>query len=182
MLRFVNMRRTLALGAAFIWVAGISACHSKSAGGEAPASSSPPAPSAAHPLDRLAPDELAAGSVSAFGFPIPARMTVERTFPDAVHAFGPVTAEALLNYVRERVFVERIEVTGTRSVFPKVRIKGAPLDRVYHIEIAAEGPKTLLVIRDVTPPPMVEGISQAERWRRAGMSPDGKPLNPKQMQ
>lgn len=176
------MQRLDSMRHAVVLVLGISACHSRDDSAAHGASVARPAASIAHPLDRLAPDELAAGSVSAFGFPVPARMIVERTFPDAVHASGAVTPEALINYVHDRVLVEHIEVGGTRSVFPKARIKGAPSDHVYRIEIVSEGPKTLLVIRDITPPPVVEGISQAERWRRAGMTPDGKPLNPKTMQ
>src|SRR5258708_2301611 len=114
-----NLQRLLALGASLGFAAGLSACHSKSGGTEAATSVADPLVSAPHPLDRLAPDELAAGSASAFGFPIPARMVVDRFFPDAVHASGQVTPEALLEYVRERVLVEHIEVGGRHDVFPK---------------------------------------------------------------
>ncbi|HEY6556314.1 MAG TPA: hypothetical protein VI072_03535 [Polyangiaceae bacterium] len=137
---------------------------------------------APRPIDRLAPDELAAGSALAFGFPMPQRMTIRATFPDAVHASGSVTPQALAQYVGERVAVAHVEVAATRTIFPKARIKGGAAERVYQFDIASEGPETLLVIRDITPPPVVQGLSQAERWRRAGMTPDGKPLNEKQLQ
>lgn len=136
----------------------------------------------ARPLDRLAPDELAAGSALAFGFPMPQRVTIRATFPDAVHAAGSVTPHALAAYVKERVVVAHVEMTPTRTIFPKARIKGGAPERVYQFDIVSEGSETLLVIRDVTPPPMVQGLSEAERWRRAGMTPDGKPLNQKQLE
>ena len=136
----------------------------------------------ARPIDRLAPGELAAGSALAFGFPMPESMTIRATFPDAVHAAGSVTPEALASYVKERVVVAHVELAATRTIFPKARIKGGAADRVYRFDIVGGGPETLLVIRDVTPPPVVQGLSEAERWRRAGMTPDGKPLNEKQLQ
>ena len=117
-----------------------------------------------------------------FGFPMPESMTIRATFADAVHAAGSVTPEALASYVKERVVVAHVELAATRTIFPKARIKGGAADRVYRFDIVGGGPETLLVIRDVTPPPVVQGLSEAERWRRAGMTPDGKPLNEKQLQ
>jgi hypothetical protein len=39
------------------------------------------------------------------------------------------------------------------------------------------------VIKDVTPPPPPPpGLSDAERWRAAGLTPDGRPLDPKQFE
>ncbi|HMJ13601.1 MAG TPA: hypothetical protein VK524_19415 [Polyangiaceae bacterium] len=137
---------------------------------------------AARPLDRLSPDELAAGSALAFGFPMPRRMTINATFRDAVHASGNVTPQALTQYVRDRVIVAHVELAATRTIFPRAKIKGGAPERLYQFDVVSEGPQTLLVIRDVTPPPVVQGLSEAERWRRAGMTPDGKPLNEKQLQ
>jgi hypothetical protein len=156
-------------------------CRSKSDADSAPSSAAPAASVSARPLDRLAPGELAAGSASAFGFPIPEQMNVDRMFPDAVHASGNVSANALVQYVQERVIVANVEVAGARTIFPNARIRGGGSDHTYRLEVVSSGPNTLLVIRDVTPAPAVEGLSQAERWRRAGMTPDGKPLNPKQL-
>jgi hypothetical protein len=42
---------------------------------------------------------------------------------------------------------------------------------------------TKLVLTDVTPPPPPPpGLSDAERWRRAGFSPDGRPLDLKRLE
>jgi hypothetical protein len=44
---------------------------------------------------------------------------------------------------------------------------------------------TRLIVQDLTPappPPKVEGLSDGERWKRAGFGPDGKPLNMKALE
>jgi len=132
--------------------------------------------------DRLTPGELAQGTDEAFGFYAPQKLRLERRYPDAAHFSGPVSAESVANYVRQRVEAERVEIGAARTVFPKVRIKGGKPDRVYRIEVASNGPTSKLLIRDITPPPTIEGLSEAERWKRAGLTPDGKPLDPKKLQ
>ncbi len=134
------------------------------------------------PLDRLAPGELGQGKHSAFGFTAPRQMRLERRFPDAAHFSGQLRPEAVANYVRERVLVQHVEVGAARTVFPKVAIKGGKKDRVYRIEVVAHGPVTRLVIKDITPPPTPQGLSEEERWKRAGMTPSGEMLNPKKLQ
>ncbi len=176
--------RVVLFGIALATLCGSAGCRNRSTDAPAPNAKASLDSDAAspRPIDRLAPDELAAGSALAFGFAMPERLTIRATFPDAVHAAGSVTPQALASYVKERVLVAHVEVAATRTTFPKARIKGGAADRVYQFEIVSEGPETLLVIRDVTPPPVVQGLSEAERWRRAGMTPDGKPLNEKQLQ
>lgn len=145
--------------------------------GPSPIGPLPPTPSgAARPLDRLAPGELAPGLVQVFGFVAPRELQLERRFPDAAHLAGTVRAEAVANYVRQRVETERVEIGAARTVFPAARIKGGPPDRIFRIEVVQDGPTTRLVLRDITPPPTTEGLTEEERWRRAGIGPDGKPL------
>ncbi len=141
-----------------------------------------PLPSAPRPLDRLAPGELSQGKAEAFGFIAPREMRLERRYPDAAHFTGNLRPEAVANYVRERVLVAHVEVGAARTLFPKVTIKGGTPGRVHRIEVVGDGPVTRLVIHDVTPPPTTQGLSEADRWKRAGMTPDGKLLNPKQVQ
>ncbi len=132
------------------------------------------------PLDHLAAGELPPGQSSLFGLVIPKGMTIQGQFSDSGLAFGALRAEAVANYVRERVDVGQVEVGAARTVFPACRIKGGPETRTFRIEVVSEGPATRLIVQDVTPPPPPPpevGVSDAERWRRAGFSPDGKPLN-----
>ena len=99
-----------------------------------------------------------------------------------MHAIGAVSPEAVSNFVRERVEVSHVEIGAARTVFPNVRIKAGDAAKSYRIDVVADGPTTRLIVRDITPPPTPEGLSEEERWRRAGMTPDGKLLNPKQLQ
>lgn len=141
-----------------------------------------PAASGAKPVDRLAPGELPAGQSEAFGLVLPRALRLDARFPDGAHASGPVTPEALANYVRARVDVAHVEIGAARTVFPRARIKAGNPAKSYRIEVVPDGPRTRLVIRDVTPPPTVQGISEEERWRRAGMTPNGELLKPHQQE
>jgi hypothetical protein len=108
-------------------------------------------------------------------------MTVLGRAPDSAVLFGEVAPEAVANYVRDRVAVSHVEVAAGRTVFPQARIKDGPADRVFRIEVIREFRATKVVLTDVTPPPPPPpGLTDAERWRRAGFSADGRALDPKQ--
>ncbi|MCC6217398.1 MAG: hypothetical protein IT376_21245 [Polyangiaceae bacterium] len=174
------MRRLALAGALVI---GASACAIEGAqpsGGPGPTAreTASGAASGASP-DRLAPGELAASGQDAFGLPIPRGMTVERRFPDAVHAVGSVEAEAVANFVRARVSTTHVEAGAARTVFPRVSL-GADSSRVYRIEVIRERGRTRLVVKDATPPPTTDGLTNEERWRRAGMQPGGAGVDPEQ--
>jgi hypothetical protein len=151
---------------------------------------SPPPPAAsvtsaraAVPVDHLAPDELAPGKVEVYGFPVPRGMEVESRLIDRAYVSGRVSPEALANYVREQVVVSHVEIGAARTVFPFARIKAGPADRIFNLEVLPDGPRTRLVIKDVTPPPPPPpGLTDAERWRAAGLTPDGRPLDPKKLE
>jgi hypothetical protein len=131
------------------------------------------------PVDRLAPGELAAGNAEVWGFPVPREMQVEHRYKEAIHLIGPVRPDALSNYVRERVIVSHVEIGAARTIFPDARIKAGAADRVYQLEVIPEPGITRLIIRDTTPPKIVPGLSDAERWRQAGLTPQGRPIDPK---
>lgn len=141
------------------------------------------ATSSAVPLDHLAPDELAPSKVLVYGFVVPRDMTVESQLPDRAYVSGHVSPEALANYVRDQVTVSHVEIGAARTLFPNAHIKGGPTDRLYSLEVLPDGPRTRLVIKDVTPPPPPPpGMTDAERWRAAGLTPDGRPLDPKKLE
>ena len=139
--------------------------------------------SAQVPLDHLAPDELAPGKAEVYGFAIPRDMEVESRLIDRAYVSGRVSPEALANYVRQRVSVSHVEIGAARTVFPMARINGGAMDRYYMLEVLPDGAKTRLVIKDVTPPPPPPaGLTDAERWRAAGLGPDGRPLDLKKLE
>jgi hypothetical protein len=144
---------------------------------------SPPPPAAslampAKPLDRLAPGELSPGETRVFGLEVPAGMVVRGQFGDVAFVHGTVPADALANYVRDRVVVAHVEIGAARTVFPNARIKSGPADRYFQIEVIAGKGLTELVVRDVTPGPAAPPeLSNEERWRRAGRKADGRPFD-----
>jgi len=137
----------------------------------------PHAAPSARPPDRLAPGELAPGTAQAFGLVLPRDLRVQAQFQKELQATGPVSPEAVANYVRQRVVAAHVELGVARTVFPDALIKGGPAGHVFQIEILPErGGRTRLIVRDVTPEPATQGLTEEERWRRAGLTPDGKLL------
>ena len=135
------------------------------------------------PLDHLALDELAPSKVEVYGFHLPRGMEIESRLVDRAYLSGQVSPEALANYVREQVVVSHVEIGAARTVFPSARIKGGPPERVFNLEVLPDGARTRLVIKDVTPPPPPPpGLTDAERWRAAGLTPDGRPLDPQKLE
>jgi hypothetical protein len=129
--------------------------------------------------DRLAPGELAEGDYDLYGLKVPAKMKLEGKYQKFGRALGRVRPEDLSNYVRERVAVAHVEIAAERTIFPKARIKAGDPNRVYRIEVIPQGKGARLLVRDVTKPKAPKGLSQAEMRRRAGLTPDGKQLDPK---
>jgi hypothetical protein len=149
-----------------------------------------PAPSAsapAPPVDRLAKGELPPGTQVVFGMVIPEGMELRGVFPGVAHALGKATLEDVSNYVRARVDTKRIELGAVGTVFPAVHITAGDATRLYRIAvIPREEETTELVIEDVTPPPPPPppppgGMTDAERWRRAGYNPNGTPIDPRKL-
>ncbi len=109
-------------------------------------------------------------------------MQVEHRYQEVAHLIGTVKPDALANYVRDRVVVSHVEIGAARTIFPNARIKGGAPDRVYELDVIPEPNQTRLVIRDTTPLKVIPGLSDAERWKQAGLTPEGRPLNPKQFE
>ena len=174
--------KLLAVSALCLSLLPIGGCRCSRSGEGASGTQATASASARPPVDRLARGELAEGPTSAFGLAFPRAMRLERRFLDSAHAAGPVPPEAVANYVRRRVEASHVEIGAARTVFPRVRIKGGAPDKLYRIEVVADGANTLLVLRDVTPPPLEPGLSVEERWKRAGMTPQGKPLESTKME
>jgi hypothetical protein len=164
---------------------GAAACESDEPPVVPPDYGSATAPRAwsAKPIDRLAPGELAPGKADAFGLVLPRKLRVKARFPRSVHASGRASPEAVANYIRQRVTVAHVELAAASTVFPRATIPGGPPDKVYRIEVSPDrGGGTNLVVRDITRAPAPEGLSEEERWRRAGLTPDGKIIDMKSLE
>jgi len=144
--------------------------------------SSRPARSAPSP-DRLAPGELPEGKGQMYGLLLPRGVRVKARFAKEAHAAGKVPMGALAAYLRKRVEVQHVELAKGRMIFPDARVRSGPQDKRFRIELSTgRGGITKVVMRDLTRPPAVRGISEKERWRRAGLTPDGKIIDMKALE
>jgi hypothetical protein len=144
---------------------------------EVPAPAPAPAPAASVAVDRLLPGELAEGHDRAMGLAVPRDMRLMRVFDHSALARGRVAADLVSNYVRKRVDASAVEIGAARTVFPKAHVKGQPDGKVVRIEVVEDVDSTELLLRDLTPPEVPVGLSEEERWRKAGVVP-GKPFDP----
>ncbi|HEY4102401.1 MAG TPA: hypothetical protein VGM44_00855 [Polyangiaceae bacterium] len=138
--------------------------------------------SSAAPVDRLAPNELAVGTSQIWGFTLPRSMHIEHQFPELAYAIGPVAADSLANYVRDRVIVSHVEIGAGRTIFPNARIKGGPPDHFYELDVIPQPNGSRLQIQDLTPVKVEPGLTDEERWRQAGLTPQGRPLDMKKFE
>jgi hypothetical protein len=168
------------LGLTLAALAALAGCRDRD-GTAAPAAS---ASASAVPVDRLAPHELEPGNEAIYGLSLPAGMRVIARYADSMHAAGNLSPEDVTQYVRDRVHVSRVELESGGTVFPNARIKGGDPARVYRLEVSggAGARRTTLAIEDVTPPKAVQGIDDAERLRRVGLTPSGRLLNPEKLE
>jgi len=150
------------------------ACRDEPKPTAAPAPSVAPAP----PPDQLRPGELAEGTLEAFGLKLPRIMNVDTRFPDAVFASGEAAHKDVVGYVRERVLAEKVETIETKTIFEGATLKTAPTKKL-RIEVIAQARGLVkLVIRDETRPPAKPGLTEEERWREVGLTPQGELIDP----
>jgi len=144
--------------------------------------------SVAKPVDHLAPKELLEGDAKAFGLTLPRGVRVDQSFADVVYASGPVDTEGAVKYVRARVregkMIQPDFAGDGKTTFDKVKVPAMP-DKllVVHVKPAkgAVG-TTQFEVRDVTPTKAPELPDEAARWRNAGLTPEGRVLDPTKLQ
>jgi hypothetical protein len=142
---------------------------------EAAASAVASAP--ARPADHALRDEIAEGNEKAFGLPIPRQIQVIGRFDDVVFATGDVAPELVANYVRQRVIASHVETGPGKTVFTGVTLRADPA-RTLRVDVISRNGYTDLTVRDETRPPAREGLTEAERWKAQGLTPNGAPLDP----
>ena len=130
------------------------------------------------PPDQLVPGELAEGTIDAFGLKLPRIMKLDTRFPDAAFASGEASHKDVVNYVRDRVIATKVETLETKTVFDGATLKSTPANKLHIEVIALGGGRSKLVIRDETRPPAKPGLTEEERWREVGMTPQGELIDP----
>jgi hypothetical protein len=137
------------------------------------------------PPDHLAPNEVVEGKERAFGLPLPRLVQVKARFEKTVHVLSPLTPEELTNFVRARVKDGKvIPGTSVTTLFEVVPLgdttKQLTIDvRTVH---SADGTRSEMVVRDTTPPPVEPGLTNEQRWEKAGLTTTGRIADPTHLQ
>jgi hypothetical protein len=131
--------------------------------------------------DRLGPGESLPEAETAFGLVVPRGMRITRYFNDSVYVSGSVPLQDTIEHVQGLVVASNVEITTRSAVFRRVRIKGDRQNRLFRIEIQGNRHESEFRLRNVTPPPLTPGLTEAERWKQAGRNPDGSLIDENQV-
>jgi hypothetical protein len=114
---------------------------------------------------------------TAYGIELPRTIEVTRRFTDSIYMSTQLPLEKAESVFRDHVLVQHVEVSSKRTTFPRVFVKGASDQRIYRIELTKFRSGTQIRMKDITPPPVTQGLTEAERWREAGRNLDGSVVN-----
>ena len=137
------------------------------------------------PPDRLAPNEVVEGKEVAFGLPLPRAARVASRWERKVLVTSPLSPEELANFVRARVKDGKLTAgTGSTQLADVVPLH-EPTRRL-NIEVRVsrsnDGARSEMMIQDATPIAAEPGLTDEERWRKAGFTKDGKVADPTRLQ
>lgn len=140
-----------------------------------------PATIASQAPDRLEPGEPLLGTPRVFGLDVPDGLRVVARYSKSVHLSGPLPLTAVVDVIQRQLEPTLMEFTPKRAVWERVVAKTDASRRLMRIEVTREGPATRVLVTDVTAPKPTQGLSESERWERAGRNPDGTLKDPSQM-
>ncbi len=142
-------------------------------------------PEETKPPDHLVPGEAVEGPERAFGLPLPRLATVEARFEKTVHVHSSLTPEELVNFVRARVKDGKItpgsSSTQLFDVTPLSDVKKRLTIEVRGFK-GGDGSHSEMFVRDTTPLPTEPGLTDDQRWQKAGLTSDGRIADPKHLQ
>jgi hypothetical protein len=169
----MNTRRRWAALGACVGVC-LGGCRAKSA-------PEPTPPEETRTPDRLTRNERLPQAEIAFGLALPPGMHAVRLFKNAAYFSSDQPLESVFEHVKERVLARDVELLRAGVLFPRAFIVGDDTQRLVRIELGKTPGGTELHIQDITPPPALTGLSEAEIWRKAGRNPDGTPIDQNQV-
>lgn len=167
-----SRRRLIALALAFVSTAGCLSCKSKE---DAPKSKEVPS-------DHLANGEVVEGKERAFGLPLPRAARVAARFATSVDVTSPLAPEQLVNFTRARVTGGDVSPGTTTTKLANVIPRDDTSKRLtieIRVSRASDGSRSEMVVFDTTPAPVEPGLTEEQRWKKAGFTPQGKIADPK---
>jgi hypothetical protein len=143
----------------------------------APMASSVPVSAPVLPADHLAPGELLEGTEQAFGVTLPEGMHVDDTFATVIYASGPMTLKPLVDYFRGHLQGGDLSAGEWSATFEHVFAPGKS-EPPLSVHIGTARDVVRVEIRDETPPELPPLPDDPARYRRAGLTPTGRVLDP----
>lgn len=131
--------------------------------------------------DRLPPGELLEGPDEFFGFSVPRGMRGQLKAPGLVEITGRADFDKLATYTKDRIAVRHAEMLEDRLIFRNARILGTK-DRLFDLTVSRQRLGSRLEILEITKKPGTKGLSEEERWKRAGLKPGGGLIDPNSME
>lgn len=141
-----------------------------------------PAASSSVPVDHLAPREQNSTEARYLGFRPPEGMVLDARFPAEVHLVGNISQQEAAKEMRDQLHVSHVNLDGTKIIFPNATRRDGDPHRSFRIEVTRGAGKTHVLIRETTRRVSKEKLTTEQALRRAGLSPDGKPLNTKSIE
>jgi hypothetical protein len=142
-----------------------------------PADSTVPVKAPVLPGDHLATGELLEGTEHAYGLTLPRGVKVDETFGDVAYASGPVALHPLVDYFRARLHDGDLREGEGSATFTHVTAPGKP-EPLLTIHVATSRDVVRIEIRDETPPVLAPLPDDPSRYKRAGLTPSGRILDP----
>jgi hypothetical protein len=99
----------------------------------------------------------------------------------SARARGNVHFDDLTDYVKARISARHAEMLDGQLVFPNARIRGNS-HNVFEVTISKMPQGAMLQIKDETKPPGTPGLTEEQRWKRAGLRPSGELIDPNGME
>ena len=158
--------------------AGVGGCKRPTEEAPAPVPVAESTPSASAPLDHLAPDELLEGDRTVFQLRLPRDLNVDGNFADVAYASGEVAIHPLVKYFRARLAEGSLREGDDAATFEHVQVAGKGTDELS-VHITRSFGRTRVEIRNTTPKEQPNLPDDAARWRQAGLTPQGRVLDPK---
>ncbi|MFO0679545.1 MAG: hypothetical protein U0169_23665 [Polyangiaceae bacterium] len=157
---------------------GTAACRGKT-------ESAPGAPATVattKPVDHLGSNELVQGPTKVFELPLPRVARVHRKLGDTVYVNAACTLDEMATYLDAHTEGGKVTRWKEQLDIEHAHVKGAP-SRILKISAypRREGESgTTLVLFDETPAPSTF-TTEADRYKSVGLLPNGKLVDPKQL-
>lgn len=145
-----------------------------------------PPPAETKPADHLVPGEVVEGKDRAFGLPLPRLARVAARFESTVDVYSPLSPEELVNFVRARVKDGKVTPGSSSTLLVDV-VPLADVQKRLNIDVHAfhgmdSSVRSEMIVRDTTPFASEPGLTEEQRWKKAGLTPDGHIADPTHLQ